>query len=91
MLTADFHTGVFDLRPALAAAASGKVLNPRQLEGVAASMEAAFQLKANVSIRQQQQHQQQAERYMYSSLADIAAGIPDQEWALLKAIRSCIR
>uniref|UniRef100_A0A383W1M4 DNA mismatch repair proteins mutS family domain-containing protein n=1 Tax=Tetradesmus obliquus TaxID=3088 RepID=A0A383W1M4_TETOB len=42
--------GVFDLRPALAAAAGGGVLNPRQLEGVAASMEAAFELHQIVCV-----------------------------------------
>jgi hypothetical protein len=37
---------VFDLRPALEAAAAGGVLNARQLEGVASSMESAFALRA---------------------------------------------
>lgn len=37
---------MLDLRPAIEAAAAGSVLNAKQLEGVAASLEAALQLRA---------------------------------------------
>lgn len=95
-------TGVFDLRPALEAAAAGGILNARQLEGVATSMESAFTLKAQAaaaavdaaaaaaattaSPKQQQQQQQ----YLFPCLAQLAAGIQERELRTLRAIRSCI-
>jgi hypothetical protein len=68
-----FSPGVFDLRPALAAAAGGGVLNPRQLEGVATSMEAAFQLHQLVCIpataadvqHHGEHHQQQQDQHQH--------------------------
>jgi hypothetical protein len=91
-------SGVFDLRPALAAAAEGGILNARQLEGVAASMESAFGLKAAVQVADahavkapEQQQQEQQQQYLYPSLVQLASGIQEQEHRTLQAIRFCIR
>lgn len=90
--------GVFDLRPALEAAAAGGILNARQLEGVATSMESAFDLKAAVAATaagtgdlQHPHHQQQQQQYLYPCLVQLASGIQERELQTLQAIRSCIR
>jgi DNA mismatch repair protein MutS2 len=92
---------VFDLRPALEAAAAGGILNARQLEGVATSMESAFELKAaaaaaaaadgTAKLVEEKQQRQQQQRYRYPCLAQLASGIQEREQQTLRAIRSCIR
>lgn len=82
--------GVFDLRPALEAAAAGGILNARQLEGVATSVESAFELKAAAAAADTSQ-QQQRQQFMYPCLAQLASDIQDRELQTLQAIRSCIR
>lgn len=83
--------GVFDLHPALEAAAGGGILNGRQLEGVASSMESAFALRAAAAAAALPSQQQQQQEHLYPSLARLAEGIQDRELRTLQAIRSCIR
>ncbi|KAF8057679.1 NPC1 [Scenedesmus sp. PABB004] len=76
--------GVFDLRPALAAVVGGGVLNAKQLEGVAASLEAAFGVKAAACAAAA------AGGPAWPALAALAGGIADREQATLAALRACI-
>jgi hypothetical protein len=93
---------VFDLRPALEAAGEGGILNARQLEGVATSMESSFELRAAAcaatdtdaeagAAQQQPQPEPHQQQFRYPTLAALAAGIQLRELSTLRAIRSCIR
>eukprot|EP00198_Chlamydomonas_reinhardtii_P000566 XP_001689901.1 predicted protein [Chlamydomonas reinhardtii] len=84
--------GLFDIRPAAEAAAGGVCLTGKQLEGVASTLEAAFELKERVTVPAQgPQQQQQQGGLRYPSLAALAASITDEERTLLRAIRGCIQ
>jgi DNA mismatch repair protein MutS2 len=78
--------GVFDLRPAAQAALSGGCLNAKQLEGVANSLESAFEVRAAALARHPGSGQP-----LYPSLAALAQRISEQELATVRAIRGCIR
>lgn len=77
---------MFDLRPALDAAASGLCLSARQLEGVANTLQVAFaakdaacaQLPGNAG-------------FCYPALAAIAAGITDTERDTMQTILKCVK
>ncbi|GBF98707.1 endonuclease [Raphidocelis subcapitata] len=96
--------GVLDLRPAIEAAAAGSVLNAKQLEGVAASLEAALQLRAAACIPaagasdgpQAQAQEGTAEAAAvqgarFPALASLAEAIPAEEAATVAALRACIQ
>ncbi|KAG2444396.1 hypothetical protein HXX76_001149 [Chlamydomonas incerta] len=81
--------GLFDIRPAAEAAAGGVCLTGKQLEGVAATLEAAFELKERVTVAAE--GGQQGGGFRYPSLAALAAAITGEERTLLRAIRGCIQ
>jgi hypothetical protein len=90
---------VYDLGPALAALSGGDgraYLNAKQLEGVAAALEAALKLKAAVEQQQREgsggdEEGQDARVYSFPNLASLASGIQDEEVTTLRAIRHCIQ
>ncbi len=91
---------MYDLGPALAALSGGDgraYLNAKQLEGVAAALEAALKLKAAVEQQQQREGSggdeegQDARVYSFPNLASLASGIQDEEVTTLRAIRHCIQ
>ncbi|KAG1678593.1 hypothetical protein FOA52_012600 [Chlamydomonas sp. UWO 241] len=77
--------GVYDLRPALSAVASGYCLNARQLEGIAASLSAV--LGAAEKVRETAPDGSPR----FPELANLAAGVNEGERATAAAIQACIQ
>lgn len=79
-------SGVYDLTPALEAVEANGVLNSKQLDGVAASLEAALSIYESVSGKNEDGSPK------WPSLMALAAGIDSKEESIaVKAIRHCIR
>lgn len=79
--------GMLDLRPAIEAAQRGWCLNAKQLEGVAASLEAALRLRATACAPAAGDPGRPA----FPLLAGLAAGIAREEADTLAALRACVR
>ena len=84
--------GILDLRPAVEAATRGWCLNAKQLEGVAASLEAALQLRAAACAKGEgAAGASSASGLRFPSLAALAEGISADEAGTVAALRGCIR
>ena len=77
---------MYDLRPALDAAASGLCLSARQLEGVANTLQVAFAAKDAASVTLPGQT-----AFRFPALAAIATGILDSERDTMGTIFKCVK